>query len=278
VDEMEDSMWMKWEQYLLEATSRAKQHVLSCLQTDSGSKEVIGVGAGGDETKRFDQVAEQTISDYLQEFAEFILISEEAGIQQFGSDPEGYVILDPIDGSTNVSRGLHICCISAAFGAQPRFDKIGAAVVREVFSERCFHAVRGKGAFCNRVAIHPAEPRALEHSFIGVDDEFPPKLVSNPPVTSTSKRLGSSRHLGSNALELCYVANGFFDAFVDLRGTFRGTDLAAASLILNEAGAVLVDQQLAPITGECNNTSTYSYIAARDMQLAQDLLSLVRQK
>jgi myo-inositol-1(or 4)-monophosphatase len=271
-------MKMKWEQYLLEATSLAKQRVLSCLQADSGSKEVVGIGAGGDETKRFDQIAEQTIAEYLHKFTEFTLISEEAGVQQYGSNPEGYIILDPIDGSTNVSRGLSICCISAAFGTKPRFDMIRAAVVREVFAERCFHAIRGKGAYCNQVAIHPAEPRPLERSFIGVDDEFPPKLTANPQGTPEGKRLGSTRHLGSNALELCYVANGILDAFVDLRGSFRGTDLAAASLILNEAGAVLVDQKLAPIAGECNNTSTYSYIAARDTQLAKELLRLIQQK
>lgn len=267
---------MKWKQYLLEATSLAKQRVLSCLQEEPGSKEVVGIGAGGDETKRFDQVAEQTITEYLQDFVDFTLISEEAGVQQYGSSPEGYVILDPIDGSTNVSRGLPICCISAAYGPEPRFEMIDAAIVREVFSERCFHAVRGKGAFCNEVAIRPAEPRSLERCFIGVDDEFPPRIISNPSLPTKGRRLGSTRHLGSNALELCYVANGIFDAFVDLRGTFRGTDLAAASLILNEAGAVLVDQKLAPIAGECNNTSTYSYIAARDLQLARELLSLIK--
>lgn len=271
-------MKMHWIQHLLEATLLAKQRVLFCLQEEPGSKEAVGLGAGGDETKRFDLVSEQTIAEYLRDFVDFTLISEEAGVQQYGSNSEGYVILDPIDGSTNVSRGLQICCISAAFGTEPRFDKINAAVVRDVFSERCFHAIRGKGAFCNQVAIHPAKPQPLGRSFIGVDDEFPPKLVSNHSLVSKTERIGSIRHLGSNALELCYVANGILDAFVDLRGTFRGTDLAAASLILNEAGAVLVDQQLAPITGECNNTSIYSYIAARDIQLAQELLKLIQQK
>ncbi|MFX1473960.1 MAG: inositol monophosphatase family protein [Promethearchaeota archaeon] len=266
---------MNWEQHLLEATLLAKQRVLSCLQEEPGYKEVVGVGAGGDETKRFDQVAEQTIAEYLQDYVDFTLISEEAGVQQHGSNPEGYVILDPIDGSTNVSRGLPIACISAAYGPEPRFDMINVAVVREVFSERCFHAIRGKGAFSNHVAIRPAEPRPLERSFIGVDDEFPPKLVSNSSLASKGRRLGSTRHLGSNALELCYVANGAFDAFVDLRGTFRGTDLSAASLILNEAGAVLVNPQGQPVTGRCTNEDRYSYVAARDLKLAQELLRLV---
>ncbi len=47
------------------------------------------------------------------------------------------------------------------------------------------------------------------------------------------------RHYGANALELCYVAEGLTDAFVDLRGRLRTTDVAAGFLIIKEAGGLV---------------------------------------
>ena len=44
------------------------------------------------------------------------------------------------------------------------------------------------------------------------------------------------RLLGASALELCYVACGRLDGFVDLRNTLRVTDAAAGILICREAG------------------------------------------
>jgi myo-inositol-1(or 4)-monophosphatase len=80
--------------------------------------------------------------------------------------------------------------------------------------------------------------------------------------------------LGANALELCYVADGSLDGFIDLRGIFRGTDLAAAALILREAGAVLIDRHGKNVVGKCTNDEHYDYIAARDIDFAQTLITL----
>jgi myo-inositol-1(or 4)-monophosphatase len=262
-----------WEKSLRDATSLARERVLSCLQNEPGCMEITGVGAGGDETKRFDQVAEQAIIDSLKNQLSFTLISEEAGEQQIGTSPGGYVILDPIDGSTNLSHNLPFACISAAFCNKPELESTKVAVVLEVYSGACFHAIQGRGAYCDESRIRPAETKPLEKCLIGVDDEFPPKLVASKQ--QSARRLGSTRHLGSNALELCYVAAGKIDAFIDLRGTFRGVDLAASQLILKEAGAVLIDQKEKPITGKCTNEAKYSFLAASSLRLARELLKLI---
>jgi len=73
---------------------------------------------------------------------------------------------------------------------------------------------------------------------------------------------------------LCYVADGTFDAFVDLRNAFRGTDLAAAWLVLREAGAVLLNTAGEPLTGRCTNQEKYSFVAASNLQLGRELLGL----
>ncbi len=271
-----DNAWREWNHLLREAASLARLRVLRCLRSEPECMEIVGVGAGGDETKRFDRVAEQTIVDFLKERVSFTVISEEVGTQQIGVKPEGYVILDPIDGSTNISHGLPFACISAAFGTEPELEAIKAAVVLEVYSGVCFNAVQGKGAFRDEESIHPAEVKPLEECLIGVDDEYPPQIIARKQLAT--RRIGSTRHLGSNALELCYVAAGLLDAFIDLRGSFRGVDLAAAQLILKEAGAVLVDRQKKPILGRCSNEAKYSLIAASNLELARELLLLIEEK
>jgi len=55
------------------------------------------------------------------------------------------------------------------------------------------------------------------------------------------KNVRRVRLFGSVALELCYVASGRLDAFVDVRKALRVTDLAAGQVILAEAGGFVTD-------------------------------------
>ncbi len=263
----------EWLRILRNAAAFARLQVLSCLRDDACFSSV-GKGAGGDTTKKFDLIAEQTMIEYLTRFKEFTLISEEAGTLQFGNHPSGYVVLDPIDGSTNLSHRLLLSCISVAYCSDLTFKAVEAAVVLELFSGRCYFAIQGSGAYCHRERITPAEPKPLEQTLVGVDTEFPPSKITDHKALD--QPIHYTRHLGANALELCYVADGTLDGFIDLRGVFRGTDLAAASLILREAGAVLLDTTGQDLEGKCSNDETYAYVAAHNLQFGQLLLQLAK--
>ncbi len=265
----------RWLRHLRNASTQARIRVLSCLK-QSSCYDAVGIGVGGDVTKVFDHIAEIAAIEYLQNFESFTLVSEETGVQTIGSRPKGFVILDPIDGSTNLSHGLHICCISIAFGAEPTFRDLEAAVVMDIFSGRCYHAVQGDGAYRDLVPIQPSSSSPLEECVIGVDSDFPAFRLMKASSNKQNPRIRYTRHLGSNALELCYVADGTIDGFVDLRGVFRGTDLSAASLILQEAGATLLDHKGKIVTGKCTNDESYSFVAARDKELAKQLLQLAK--
>jgi len=264
---------LTWCRILRNAATQARLRVLACLRMRR-CFDPVRRGAGGDVTKEFDHVAEQAVVEYLQEFAAFTLVSEEAGVQTIGRVPKGCVILDPIDGSINFGRKLPICCVSAAYGSEPAFEAVQAAVVLEVFSGSCFHAARGLGAFRDAQRIQPAPPGALDECVVGVDASFPSRIRSAPTMGKSSRGIRHIRHLGSNALELCYVADGTFDAFVDLRDAFRGTDLAAAWLVLRESGAALLNAAGEPLTGRCTNQERYSFVAASNLQLGRELLGL----
>jgi myo-inositol-1(or 4)-monophosphatase len=193
-------------------------------------------------------------------------------MQQVGDNPNGFLIMDPIDGSTNVTHGIPFACIAIAYATELEFDSIEVAVVLDLFSGICYHASRGKGSFRDLHKISPAEPNHLKTSLVGFDSGFPPNQEKRQHPETPQIRY--TRHLGANALELCYVADGLLDGFIDLRGIFRGTDLAAAALILREAGAVLINRHGENISGKCTNDERYDYIAARDMAFAQILLKL----
>lgn len=260
-----------WYRHLRNAAALARLRVLSCLKTSSCQDE-IGTGAGGDVTKKFDLVAEQTMIEYLMNFTSFTLVSEEAGMRKVGANPNGFLIMDPIDGSTNVSHGIPFACIAIAYATELEFDSIEVAVVLDLFSGTCYHSSRGKGSFRDIHKIRPAESNSLKTSLVGFDSGLP---VNQEKVQySDEPQIRYTRHLGANALELCYVADGSLDAFIDLRGIFRGTDLAAATLILREAGAVLINRNGENIRGKCTNDEHYDYIAARDEAFAQILLKL----
>ncbi|MFX1403446.1 MAG: inositol monophosphatase family protein [Promethearchaeota archaeon] len=266
-----------WSRNLRNAAGLARLRVLECLRKGS-CRDAVGTGAGGDTTKEFDSVAEQTMISYLERLTSFTVISEETGTTQCGPNPEGFLIMDPIDGSTNVSHDISFACIAIAYGPELIFDALECAVVLDLFSGICYHAVKGQGAFRESERIYPAEPTPLDTSLVGVDSRFPPVSLSIPSKGTDKQRVRFIRHFGANALELCYVADGSLDGFIDLRGVFRGTDLAAPSLILNEAGAALLDQKGLPVKGQCTNETHYSYLAARDESFAKNLLALASGK
>jgi myo-inositol-1(or 4)-monophosphatase len=266
-----------WSRILRNAATLARLRVLECLK-QSTSRDIIGIGAGGDPTRRFDAVAEQAMVGYVEQFTAFTLLSEEAGMKQVGSSPKGFLIMDPIDGSANLSRDISFACIAIAYASELVFDAIECAVVVDLFSGKCYHASRGGGAFRDRQSICPSKETPLEMSVVGIDARFPPKAIKRNPKEIDRPSIRYTRHFGANALELCFVADGSLDGFIDLRGVFRGTDLAAASLILKEAGVALIDQYGAAIKGRCTNDARYAYIAARDESCAKTLLNLASEK
>ena len=262
-----------WSRILRNAATLARLRVLKCLKEGS-CRDVVGTGAGGDITKQFDFVAEQTMIEYLEPFSAFTLVSEEAGMKTIGAKPQGFLIMDPIDGSTNISHDISFACIAIAYATELTFDALEVAIVLDLFSGSCYYASKGAGAFQESHPISPAKQNPSKISLVGVDTTIPPEKLGRSSKIKDAESIKYTRHYGANALELCYVADGSLDGFIDLRGVFRGTDLAAASLILKEAGAVLIDEHGRPIKGECSNDARYSYIAARDETFAKELLTL----
>jgi myo-inositol-1(or 4)-monophosphatase len=154
------------------------------------------------------------------------VLSEESGLS--GPDRPVLAVLDPVDGSTNAAHGLpwFATSLCAVDEEGPR-----VAVVANQASGVRFEAVRGRGA---RRQGQPLAPSACQTPGQAI------VALSGYP----SRHLGwrQFRALGATALDLCAVADGVLDAYVDCSHDGQGPwDYLGGALVCTEAGALVAD-------------------------------------
>jgi fructose-1,6-bisphosphatase/inositol monophosphatase family enzyme len=168
-----------------------------------------------------DVAADAAALDVLDR-ADVGVLSEETGFRN--PERELWVALDPVDGSTNASRNLpwYATSMCVLDGDGPR-----VALVANLATGDRFEAVRGGGARCNDEPIAPTDCPAMAEAVLGV--------TSLPPATITFRQL---RALGAAALDICSVASGALDAYIDFSPSSHGPwDYLAGVLVCQEAGA-----------------------------------------
>ena len=160
----------------------------------------------------------------------FAVLSEESG--RSGPRAGGVVVVDPLDGSTNASRGIRWFATALCL-----VDEHGPAValVADQASGERWWATRGDGAFRGR----PEAPEELTPSGCRRPAEA---IVGISGLPTGDYGWAQFRALGAAALDLCLVAAGVLDAYVDMSDDAHGVwDYLAGVLICREAGAVVAD-------------------------------------
>jgi myo-inositol-1(or 4)-monophosphatase len=263
-----------WLEALIQCRNNICKQIGPLLETLNGPQPNLGIGAGGDPMKQIDLAAEETIVDTLQEQSiSFTLISEESGIKEYGRNPHKvYITTDPIDGTTNLTRGIPFYATSIAVSTKPELSTVHTALVTDLHHNVTFTAQTGKGARRNGRTIRPSANTLLEEAVVGMDmNTFQiEKLV--PSLTSLAKNMKHTRHLGANALELCYVADGTTDAFIDIRGRLRATDMAAAWLVIREAGAIITTPEGEPLKARLDPKQKVHFIAAANPDIHRTIM------
>ena len=245
------------------------------IGTDKARK-VVGSGFGGDATVFIDEVAEQAIIRYLErERLDCTFIGEERGVQKIGRKPSSwFLIADAVDGTTNAVRGIKFAAASLALSSEDRLGSLEAAVVINLCDGDIFEAEKGKGARYNGGAAKPSRTTRLEDAVLSIDVSRAPHSVEK--VVCLMKTVKSVRSLGSAALEVCYVASGLLDAYVDLRGKLRTLDIAAAMLILKEAGGILLQPNGEDLNGfPMTELNRVSVIGAANNAIYEELTALL---
>jgi len=268
---------INWLPLLNLCKNNIQKRIAPLLKTLNQSQPNLGIGAGGDPIKKIDLVAEQTIVETLKQHKiSFTLISEESGIKEYGEAPDQhFVTADPIDGTTNLMRHVPFYATSLAVSTKPTLKTVHTALVTDLFHGTTYTAQKGKGAHRNGDKIAPSKTKSLEEAVIGIDlNTYRVKEII-PKITSIVQETKHIRHLGANALELCYVADGTIDAFIDMRGKLRATDFAAAWLIINEANAKITTLEGKPLKVKLDPKQTAAFIAAANEEIYKRIKSSV---
>jgi myo-inositol-1(or 4)-monophosphatase len=157
-----------------------------------------------------------------------------------GSDTTGTSgvrwVVDPIDGTVNYFLGLPQYAVSIGVEVD---GVVQVGVVVNAATGVEYAAVRGRGATRNGLPIEVRESRPLERSVVstGFNYELAIRRRQAAAVARLVVQVADIRRFGSCALDLCALASGQSDGFVE-EGCMPW-DHAAGGLIAEEAGAVV---------------------------------------
>ncbi len=182
----------------------------------------------------------------------------------------GLWCIDPIDGTSNFTRGLPYFAVSVAL---LREGKSVLGVVYNPVSDELFAAETGKGAFMNgdrmlgRIAAIPLAQALASVDLKRLPDSLLEKLVKHPPYAS-------QRNFGASALDWCYTAAGRYDVY--LHGGQKLWDYAAGELILRESGALCACIEQDDFAQ--GDIWQRSVVAGRDVPLFEEWKNWIREK
>lgn len=240
----------------------------------SGFRSAMEVRSKGrnDLVTEFDTAAEdKAVAVIKRHFPEHGILAEESGASYQEHDTPRYLwAIDPIDGTHNYAMQLpYWCCSVAVIDSVEKV--VLAAAVCDPLHEETFLAMTGKGAFLNGQPMKVAALNNLEDATfafdIGYDPEISGRMLSL--ASRVQPQVRRVRLLGSAVLALTYVAAGRFDAYYHLN--LNPWDIAAASLLIKEAGGLVTDWDGMPAG------ATGGDVAAANPTLQPQLLQMLRQ-
>ncbi len=227
---------------LLKKLADAAQQRIREILERYGEKaaEIVKVGAYGAPSSRVDVEAENEVVRFVKENdLPFNIFSEELGYLDRGY--EDTLIMDPLDGSYNAENGISFYAVSLAL-SRGDLRSVRYGLVRDVPHNRDYWAIKGQGAYLNGERLRTKGNKSLFIVYLG--------KKADPRAFEIAKKARRVRNLGSASLEMCMVAEGIADLFLYEfygGGALRIVDIAASTLIVNEAGGLVLDENLKPL-------------------------------
>jgi len=186
-----------------------------------------------------DVAAEKTILEIIKkQHPEDQILAEESANHSSLTDQRTWII-DPIDGTTNFAHDFPIYCVSVALWID---RKPSVGVVIEVNRNEEFSAISGEGAWLNGESISVSEEKSIDKGFVATGFPYNDLSMIDPFLNLLKlfmEKLQGLRRPGSASYDMCCVACGRFDGFYEY--SLHIWDVAAASLIIREAGGIVTD-------------------------------------
>ncbi|WP_026544705.1 inositol monophosphatase family protein [Arthrobacter sp. 35/47] len=240
-----------------------------------GELQAENKSSDSDWVTAFDTAAERAVRDVIWRSRPHDAITgEEYGTTVPEGQPSGIRwSIDPLDGTTNFIRNIVYYCTSVA-----AVDHDGdwlAGVVHAPALDRVYWASRGQGAWVRergtvRQLHGPVAGRA--GTIVGSGFTYNPAQRSQQlgELGELLAGHGDLRRIGSAALDLCMVADGTLDAYVER--ALNEHDWAAGALIAEEAGVAVLRPDLSSVLDAGpDETERFSAFTAAGPQPVLDL-------
>ena len=198
----------------------------------------ISSKAPNDFVTEVDKAAENAIIDVLlQAYPGHGILAEESGRERGAKDSDYVWIIDPLDGTTNFIHGFPVYAVSIALAYR---GQVQQAVVYDPSRNDLFFASKGRGAFLNDKRLRVSKRIRMNEALIGTG--FPFRKGDNfkryvKMFEAVMQNCAGLRRPGAAALDLCYVAAGYYDGFFETG--LHPWDIAAGSLMITEAGGLI---------------------------------------
>jgi len=185
-----------------------------------------------------DHAAEAAVIDVLLgAYPGHGILAEESGSTRGAKDSDYLWIIDPLDGTTNFIHGLPTYAVSIGLAFRGQMQQ---AVVYDPARNDLFYATKGRGAFLNDKRLRVSKRTRMADALIGTG--FPFRKGDDldhylQVLALVMKSCAGVRRPGAAALDLCYVAAGWYDGFFETG--LSPWDVAAGSLIVTEAGGLV---------------------------------------
>ena len=250
------------------------------LQNVNRADEYTGtINPYGDQTLVLDLRAEDQIISVLQSSnVEFAILTEEKGFLEPAKQPEYLAIVDPIDGSANLRRGIPLASIGISivpFGSRMTSDDTEISVIESVFSNETYVAIKDEGVTRNGRRLTTAAPVNLADAVISYDT----KRAWESDFLESSVRIMSAVHdirrTGSNLLDLCWTAAGLLDGMVDMRNKLPVIHICGTHMVF-EAGGFVLDQRGERFRSPLEQGIMMNFVAASNEELARLILDTLK--
>ncbi len=206
------------------------------------------------------------VSEIRKHFPNHTIIAEEGGKTQ--GDRGKYWYIDPVDGTSNYSRGLPLFAVSIGY-EENGIMRYGC--VYDPMRDESFFAERGRGAWLNKEKIGVSKTNRLIDAMLvtGFPYNIHQKNNNLDHFSALIKEVHVVRRLGSAALDQVYVAAGRLDGYWEIG--VESWDIAAGTLIVEEAGG-----KITTLTGADNYMLPPYAILASNGILHEKLLAFFK--
>ncbi|KAI7792870.1 inositol monophosphatase 2 [Triplophysa rosa] len=242
---MED--WSECLDVAVQIAQRAGQVVQSAVKQE---KRVSSKSTPTDLVTEADhQVEELIISTLREKYPSHRFIGEEssaAGVKCELTDSPTWII-DPIDGTCNFVHSFPMVAVSIGFAVRKELE---FGVIYHCFDGMLYTARKGHGAFCNGVRLHVSKEKDVSKALILTEIGAKRDPATLDIFLGNMKKLLSApthgvRIIGSSTLALCHIAGGAAEAYYQYG--LHCWDIAAAAVIIREAGGCVIDTTGGPL-------------------------------